>query len=1338
MDHNESEGIRDLLITISQFKASNQKRLTKADDANTLWNASLFFCKVVWESNLTTRFFNRVGFEKFTIQYNKQNSTKISTDTLFSEFWLREVLGIVHIPDAVRVVTNDYEKYKNHQNELFFLRNLYQNNPNQTCEESSFEEKIQEYENSKGVKISRKWIADTHWIKPSKDKKILKIGNVDYLFNLMENWDVFAFLYAFKIETYERQRKDYGITSKKLITILNAHRTYFPLTPSLAEFEENKTFIKNNDGYLVRTTQNEIDYWHDLKDEISGHYWEALVKDVSFSSDEERVLHFIDVMLKGAHWPNEQDYISSSSKQILLATAIRLIKREKDIESIENEFAKCYLDQRLGSHYGFQSNQELPDDSFEKTGNVLELYRQFQNISSKNQSNIFYDQGSRNELAFLVRLVVLLDKEYNTIDDSGTSKRVHYHNIKQLLRLGLEKPYLVWEVVCFVQQNRPEVIPHLLIEADLASLGFYLLNHIKTEISNRNIKQILRKEILEQGLNLLLNSYLRKNEKDKAKTAQLIFQLIQEITKEKRDSVSQIRLLEERRLILEERENSEQQLLSIIENCEVNGGFVGGSSNQSLLFQILEKLVYEIDQYQVESKYFNGAISLPYVKLDALSWLCKFLTYTDYKLSENLLPERKSKISSSFISLYIEKIEQVKVMKRSFNSLDLIEALPSWPNQNEELARIDWLSLALVTYESGSLSEFLNPRFKLTSTKDDYHKKNNFQANKIRTHLFVLLTILKAIQSQKSYLKKEFTIDVKKEVEITIVNILKKYGQEKSAHSINILDQHFDRQHFRTIESELLPFIIKMGDVFEDKSALFDQLLKTGNVVQLLYVFSHSETEGIKVTAISRIKEIDITKFTDEQCWLPEITYVTTELSKIPELQAEAKKALKNWQQQTSKRKVERETSKDIFEAQLMQAYYANDESKIMSIEEPESGFAIHNEFKPSDHKRFFIGLIRYKDKLEDAYQIFDSLIKSYPNYATFALNRFGAKVNLALKNESKEQFKDALKEWLSYEKTCPLAILQTVEEKVNYNKLTVLLNLDDSDAFNMLYEKLTTVRKFSPDMVELRVQMLVKNEFINEARTLVENALSFHSALNIDAFKFLKDLESKISKSNSLEEIKKEIRDLNTTAKNSMSSIKPLKYEDDFGKQMANEIVIASKRFLANPKSYNPNADEDDYSSIIKEILESKLSTFSYHIKDQPKGGKSANGKKAGERDLVICDDSGELSVIEAFKHSTKTVVQKHLTKIFDYTHMRNVFFVLAYDLKPSDTFKNRWKYYTSKTLKVLKYPSGYEIDKKSIWDATNHFNVSNSAIKICRSTHKSGTDIYHIMLNVNYFINS
>lgn len=1020
----------------------------------------------------------------------------------------------------------------------------------------------------------------------------------------------------------------------------------------------------------------------------------------------------------------------------MLEASVNLIQEEPDIIGIENEFAKCYLDQQLGSHYGFQSNRPVPSDSLDATDDVLERHKQLLHISSKYQSNIFYVQESRKELAFLVKLVVLLDKEYNTIDINGKLHQVHYHNVKKLLRSGLEKPYLIWETVHFIQQNRPEIIPHLLIEKDLCALGFYMLNRTKTELSNRTAKHILRSQLLQDGLSLLLNSYLRNPNIEKLKTSQLIFQLFLEITKEKSNSVSRVPLAEERRLLLEERQDTERKLLQIIEDCKLNGGFVGGSSNQSLLFYIGNELVMCIEQYKTKSKYLNGVIELSFVNLDVLSWLSKFLLYSDFKFPVEEIVKLKSKTAEAFVATYQSKIEQNKVKKKDYDTAKLIESLPSWPDQNEQLARVDWLSPILIAFETGDLEEFLTPRFKLKKTKELYDKGNNFQANKIRTHLFILLSIFKATQNQERFLAKDFSIDVKNSIEASIVGILKKYGQQKSLHQINILDQRFDRQYFRSAESELLPFIIEMGDLFENKTTLYNQLIDSQNLVQLLYVFSNSQTEDVKKSVINRIRKIDVFKFMDEQHWRPEITFVVTELSKIPELQKEAAIALNTWSAITSKRKVERETVKDVFEAQLMQAYYEGNESKIQAIVEPESAYVIYNEFKPKDHKRFFIGLIRYKDKPEVAYQIFDSLTEQYPKYATFALNRFGAKVEVALKSNSKQQFKEGLKEWLIYEKTCPISVLKTVTEKTNYNKLTVFLNIDDTNAFNELYERLSKVDRLSLDMVQLRVKRLVKYDLINEARILVNEALSFHSALDQSTFKFLTDLESKISEYNPLEYIKKEFQSLKTSSKNSMSSLKPLKYEDDFGKQMAYEIIVASKRFLKNTKLYNPNADEDDYNSFIKEILENKLSSFGFHIEDQSKGGSSASSKKAGERDLVICDESGELSIIEAFKHSTKTVVQKHITKVFDYTYMRNTLFMLAYDLEASTKFKNRWKHYKTKILENITYPSGYELSNDAIWDMTDEFSVTNSAIKVCRSTHKSGTEIYHIMLNVDYFL--
>lgn len=360
MDYKESEGIKNLLITINQYKTPNLKRSKKVEDANKLWNASLLFCKIALVAKSSERFFSREDFEKFTIQYNKHNSTRVETNSLFDKFWLREVLGFIHIPDAVRVVTNDYEKYENYKNEMFFLKYLYEIYPDQIINKNDLEGYILEFEAKNQIKISRKWISETSWVKLSKDKVNLKIGNVGYLFNLIDNWDYFAFLYAFKLQTYKRQEQNFKINPNKLIQLLSNHSAYFPLTPSLLDFEQNKTFFKHKKEYIFQTTQNEINYWYDLKDEISGHYWEGLLQNMSFLSDEDRLLKFIDVILKGPQWPSVENHISDASKERLLDASVSLIQKERDINGIENEFVKCYLDQQLGSHYGFQSNRPIP------------------------------------------------------------------------------------------------------------------------------------------------------------------------------------------------------------------------------------------------------------------------------------------------------------------------------------------------------------------------------------------------------------------------------------------------------------------------------------------------------------------------------------------------------------------------------------------------------------------------------------------------------------------------------------------------------------------------------------------------------------------------------------------------------------------------------------------------------------------------------------------------------------------------------------------------------------------------------------------------------------------
>ncbi|RMA64304.1 hypothetical protein [Ulvibacter antarcticus] len=1335
MDYQLQEYLNQIRSAFSNYGVAERYRSDSAKDSDYEWGASHFFCKLFLKSKDSKHLITKADFDIFKFQYENKLKTKIDTDSLFKKFWLREIIGFVYVPQAIRSVVYDYEKYEDKKEELQFLRVLHGNHPSQTVGTSDLQKAYSSYNARHSCNLDSNWMETTNWIKFEKGTNLNKIGNIDYHFKLLDNWEVFAFLNAFKSERDRHAEGRLQISTSDLKAIIKDHSTYFKYTPKLESFIEEKTFTEDSTGYTLELFNSKVSYWSDLNGRISGHYWQSLLKDNSFKNDTERLKHFLVKVLGGSQWPEFKNQLTTNAQQVLLETVIELVNTEPDIIGTEDEFEKCYLDQRLSSQYAFQSNNPLPEEFFQKTDNLLERYRQLQHISEKNQHDIFYSQECRTDLAFLVKMVVELDKENDTVIENNISIHVHYYNVKQLLRAGLEKPYLLWETSHFIVSNNPKIIPYLLMEQDFASLGFHLLEAVKINSEDHYLKSYLKINTLSKSLKLILNSLLRISTKDNEQVALLVFQLFQDITRYKQDSVSRVRSIEERDRIISDRNEREHKLLSILENIPTSGELINTNVKRFLLPSIFKELITIIESKPDIAKRDNGYLSFPFIQLDILSWLSQILLKNVLASEGEKFDSFQFLISETFIKIYITKIEQNKVKRHDYKLDEIIETLPSWGENNERLDKVDWFSLALVLAGCGTLSEFLNPRFRLKKTIDIYDDDNEFTAKKIRTHLFILLTILKSIKNNHDILDEIRIKNLKIEIENKVIELVKKYGKPDLNHSVNILGKHLDRSQFRGLEDELLPFLIEMSDVFEDKKTIYDILLETDDLTQLLYLLSHTETKGVVDKTIEKIQKMDVHLYLENQKWPIETKFIVTELPKYPDLVEQSEVAFAYWKNLKINQN-DRETSNSIFEAELIQAYYKGDEAAIEAIDNPEEGYASYKELKPYYHKQFFIALIRYKDNPESAYLIFNELVQLYPQYPTFVLNRFGAKINVGLKTNNIDDFIQALNEWLEYEKDCTSSLLDTIVEKVNYNKLTVYLKLKNKKAFESLFNTLSTTQKMAVDMVQLRVQMLVDNEFINEARVFLEKAVSFHKISDKGSLNFLKVLEDKIADSNPLDKIKNSFQEFSLMAKNSMSSVKPLKHSDDFGKQMTNELITASKRFLTNIKSLKPNANEDDYSAIIKEILENKLSTFHYHIKDQSKGGSSATGKNPGERDLIICDDTGEISVIEAFKLTSKTVVQTHITKIFNYTHMRNIFFILAYDLKPTQQFETRWKRYKTQTLKNLKYPLGYEIDTKDIWDATSYFKMENTAIKVCRSSHKNGTKIYHLVMNVKYLI--
>lgn len=1338
MDYKEQEAVQKLNSIIKLFQRKQELSERKEWDGDIQWGATYLFSKILLRANRNTCYFSREELENFKSLFEQKNNTSIDLNLLFSNYWLREILGFIHLPDAVRVVTNDFEKYQSNFTELSFLRYLYKKYPNQQITESELQDDISKYQLKCESIVDQEWLKSSHWIKKQKTGDELKIGNVDYLFTLMDSWEVFAFLNALKKEIYKKSESVLIISKTDFNSILHNHKKAFPNTPSLNFFKENGIVASFNKNYKVYLYNAEINYWESINDKVCALIWETLLSDKTFTNNEERLKSLISIILRGNRWPNITRLLSKQGKSAFLVSAVKLVSNEKDIIGVKDEFAKCFLEDRTSSRYAFISSNKLQKEPLNELANPLDFFNQLYHLSSKYQGNLFYEQDSRKSLAFLIKEIILGDEYVTQIPDNDKVKTAYYQSIVKLYESSNKKPFLNWELSHFIIQYRPTVLLYLLTVKDFSSLAIHLLDNVKIETSENDLNFSIKLKILKESLMLALSSRLRLVDVPKEENAKFIFQIYIEINKYKFDSVSNVRSIEGRQKILDNNKHRENTLLEVIENCPLHGQYVNQNPSEYLLNHLLDNVLDVIEIYKPMNIRDNGTIQFPIFKIDALCWLSNYIIKRIPAIDSKQI-KLKNKLSSLFKKIYFEIIDLEVINRKEFNTDKIIEAIPVWGERNERLSKLDWVFPMLIMNDTGDIDEFLNPHFRFKTAKDEYDNSNHFQGKKVRSHLYILLSSLKQINTKEIKYGLESTKikSLKVAIEQRVVNLVKQYGTVGKAHKTNVISERFDRQLYNGKEDQLLPFIIEIGNYFENKNILFEKLIKTTNVVQLLIILEGVKTKGIRDQIIVKLKKIDIIEFLRKQNWRPEILIVVTKLALHNELIEQAQIAQDYWQKNLSISKIDSDSEKAIFESKLIMAYQQKDKSAIQKVEEPSPGYKIHNEFKPTHHKQFFIALIDFDENPEKSYDIFKLLGSIYPKDSTIALNRFAAKINWALKNNEGKRFSEALQEWTMFENSMPQVKLELIIDKINYNKLTAHLYLKQFEAFEDLYRQVQRPYRMTIDLLELRVQMLLEKDLKEEAGVLLKEAKEYHSYLGSEDFTVVNELFQKVSKNNDVEEIKKSIEELATRPKHSLEEYITREFQGgDFGKKMTKEIAEAAERILTKIKAIDSIKDEDRYNDLLQIALESKLSAYGFHIKDQSRGAYSASGKGLGERDLVIYKQSKEISVIEPFIHTGKSVVQSHITKLFNYSHQRDNMFVVIYDFKLFKNLNSRWNYYFNKTIPSLKYPENFEINSQKSIDLTNEFNYKNSAIKIGVTTHSEDIKIYHIMINLNYKI--
>lgn len=1341
MDYKQRESVNELKAFLAKARKSpwTQYKDSQALEADVSWNASYFFSQLISNATPSKYFWNLEKTIEFKKEYEKQHGISIDFDKLISKHWLRVILGFLEIPGLIRSAAYDYGKYKDYHKELSFLIQLKNKFGEKEVAQDDFQKAIKDFEKKHSHKINKECMSKNHWIKEEQDK--VSISNVKFYQPLIDSWEEFGFIYALKEVKDNQEAKGILITKGNVNRIHSAHKKYFANTPELDEFTTQDVLKTQGRGYVLNFYNVKPDYWSALKDKISGLIWETLINDNSLGSDKERLEIWIEKVLYWSAWPNIFSHLTSESQKRYLDAALNLVLGDSDLADMDSEFPKMRLDDRHHGGINFIDNPLALEEESLDNQNYFELLHSMNELDDKYQSNLLRVQEVRENMDYLLKSIVLGDYEYETIeDDSGDKITYHYQRIKQLLKSGINKPFLLWETCHFIVQNKPEIIPYLLIEKDFASLSINLTDQVSFSDEIQDFHRTFRLKAWTSSLKLALDTMLPRSSFDDKEAALWVFQIFRQLNKDKYRVLSSYKSQKQQYDFRIENSEKEIKILELIENYPRHGYNVGHGIPNYFVPIILPHLFDLFKSFAPRPKFRNGTIQFPMMQWDGLTWLLKCSSYNKYKeqLENHPLPE--DEIAEVFLTLYLDKIEQETVKKINYENKKEEDGRPLWSEKIERLELIDWIYPIYFINKTGKLNEFLAPRFKFKKTNNRYDQSNRFNAEKLRTHIGVLLQVLKKFSSPASLntFDEDSLRKIQLRIESQIVDYVRKYGNSQSSNGIDIFDYRLEKQFQSSPKEELLPQLAQAINWFSNREEIVNALADSGGLVRMLTIADWITSEGVKKVFISKIKEVKIKEFLESH-YMPEIQLAMFNLIEYPELIDQAEKVLDYWEKNIHpSNRVEYERA--AYQVKLILAYKIKDENALDNIQAPKSTLISPSEFTTEDSRQFYRGLIRFDSKPEEAYQIFKNLQQRFSENVTLALNGFAAKITWGSKESNPNLYQEALDEWNNFEQRMDQVDLDSIQDKVWVNKLTAFHNLKEHEKVEKLYLSLEKPYRMLPAILSIWVESLLESKLDQEARHLLKEAEGYHKFSDGTEPEFLSNLKKKVDGEDYIQTLQNNYHEIFSSETTTLIKVLPprLNGKKELSEFLTKEIAIACDKMLDKVLAVNTINDEDKYNDIIQLILEARVNPWGWQIKDQSRGGKSFSGKSLGERDLKICDhNSCDLVVCEAFIFRGPKTAKAHIEKVFNYHHKRGSFIMLIYYLKRHIDFDKNWRVYCNDIVPKSTFPKGFKMKSNALKDVTKQFGYNASAIKVGVAKHGKETLLYHIMVNLDYHTN-
>lgn len=1315
------------LLGRQHLKHEYLRERTGSKDANLEWGAASFFAEALMYAEGNYYFVTEQRLNEVHSDFCKRHNVEVDLLSLFTRNFLRKVLGRIRVAGQVNSDLYTFKGLQPYRTELRFLlemevkHKLSEGKVEKVLSKEMVEAEIPTYEDQHKVTLNRDGIFYVKWYNTEKEQ----FSSLEHYFkHYIEYYAEFHFLQ--ELSGIIVSETKLVISTDELVKIHTAHHNKFPAIPSLEELAEAKELFPTTGGYLLHLRSGIM---AELIDPISGRLWELLLQS-SGQTEEEALMLWMNKVEHFNMLADPFSHVTSSSGKRLLDVAMQCVLNEPDLVESGQEKNKLILEGGHRLHYyTYQPEKILAGTPDFNSEDIYELYHSIQAFDEHFQNNMLYDQASRYTLLTLVRIIVLHDEQYSR---KGNPAQEYFTRVKQLLAGSISRPYLLYQVTDTITQLRSKLLPYLLCEPNYTTLALAMLDELKLASEEQS-----RPAIWRLSASLLLTMISVKG-LPSSPASLIIYRLFILINRKRMKQYPTGKTLD--RNIAH---HLSETVMEVLENHPLGLTHVNQSERQYLLPSLYEELAAYIIGYSEQELSPTNSLYFPIFYWHGLSWLLKIsfdLRYTDQLHDKDAT---RMEIANAFLHSYRLIMQQEQKTDWKNYSDHEEDKYTYWGDDGSRTEIPEWSLLAIVLHKQGKLSEFIVQDFKFRKAEDKFDPLNRLTAGKIRAHISVLLELLKQLKQTGSRIlfEKELLEEISKQTEEGILLLLQNHSHVPAEGKFDVLEE----AHGLTKTEPLISQIARALHGFSHPHEFINAIIASGDMAKMLALLDHVTSESLRAIIINLIKDTNIDQLLESYHWVPEIEFVFVRISKYPELVEHTEKAIGYWRDKVTKSKDNREYKETLYNVELLQAYLKSDIELLNTIEPPPRTFDQNTGgLSKTDYKDFYRALLLMKDEPAKSYQLFDNVYSRKPQYLTFGLNRTLAKLALILKktNNSSADMIAAYQEWTRFKESLSGTSLEKIEPEYSQTELRFLQLLKEFEKADKLMEGLPVHIKFSPEVLDTRVQSLMERERIAEASYLVRQADEYHYYPGTPEPSFIAILKDRLDGLDRLEDLQGSYLRIMAVEPAKLVRIFPSSFNGQrtLVPFLIKEIALAVDKLLEKIKSIEEIGLEDKYNDLVEVVINARISVWHWTVAAQSRGAYSGGGdtgKQPGERDLPIVDNNAAvLLVCEAFIYRDKKRTEEHLQKVFNYHHRRDAFCMLIYDTgEASGTFQQHFSDYCSVIVPGTKFPEGYEISG-DIEDVSKRFVGDHAAIRISKSTHKSGTEVYHIFVNIRYHV--